>query len=267
MVDIENLELLYFCNGTPVPYKLKDGGNVNIYPILVKDKNIYDYCSQILQIKKNEINDIEIIQMSYLEFLLKKVIVPDESRAYQGQLYNIFRYCLHENNISFCMEDGKFFYKNNKICIFIFEDDWKTIKAIITPSDFDDISKIILFQNDPDYDDRYLSPEVREIVSEYYKLKYNDITSPTLEKQKAFVISKTGITLNELNEMTYRMFSEVYSAGIDSEIYIGQKIIQGSEKYITKKDIIHPMFAKKEDKIEAAFTSKDTVENKIKNLT
>lgn len=264
MVDIENLELLYFCNGTPVPYKLKDGGNVNIYPILVKDKNIYDYCAQILQIKKNEINDIEVIQMSYLEFLLKKVIVPDESRAYQGQLYNIFRYCLHENNISFCTEDGKFFYKNNKICIFIFEDDWKTIKAIITPSDFDDISKIILFQNDPDYDDRYLSPEVREIVSEYYKLKYKDINIPKLEKQKAFVISKTGMTLNEINNMTCRMFTQVYSAGIDSEIYIGEKIIQGSEKYLVKEDIIHPIYSKKKDLVEGAFTSAEKFEQKIK---
>jgi hypothetical protein len=71
--------------------------------------------------------------------------------------------------------------------------------------------------------------------------------------------------LKEINNMTYRMFYQVYQAGIDSEIYIGEKIIQGSEKYMVKENISHPMFDKKKDPIESAFTSKEKLENKIKN--
>ena len=53
MVDLENLELKYFCNGFDVPYKLQNGGILNIKPILVKDYPYYEYSSSILEIRKN----------------------------------------------------------------------------------------------------------------------------------------------------------------------------------------------------------------------
>ena len=78
MVDLENLELKYFCNGFDVPYKLQNGGILNIKPILVKDYPYYEYSSNILEIRKNETDNIEIIKMSYLDFLLNIVISKDE---------------------------------------------------------------------------------------------------------------------------------------------------------------------------------------------
>ena len=69
MVDLQDLELKYFCNGYDVPYKLKNNSVLNIKPILVKDYPYYEIAKSILEIEKNETNDIEIIKMSYLEFL------------------------------------------------------------------------------------------------------------------------------------------------------------------------------------------------------
>ena len=80
MVDLENLELKYFCNGFDVPYKLQNGGILNIKPILVKDYPYYEYSSSILEIRKNETDNIEIIKMSYLDFLLNIVISKDEHK-------------------------------------------------------------------------------------------------------------------------------------------------------------------------------------------
>ena len=78
MVDLETLELNYFVNMDNVPYELKDGGLIYIKPILVKDYLRYSWAKEILSIEKNEINDIEIIQMSYLDFLIKKVFAMNK---------------------------------------------------------------------------------------------------------------------------------------------------------------------------------------------
>ena len=69
MVDLQDLELKYFCNGYDVPYELRNGSTLNIKPILVKDYPYYEVAKSILEIAKNEMGDIEIIKMSYLEFL------------------------------------------------------------------------------------------------------------------------------------------------------------------------------------------------------
>ena len=45
-----------------------------------------------------------------------------------------------------------------------------------------------------------------------------------------------GKTFKDLNNMTYREFDLIYNANVNSEIYIGEKIIQGSYKYDVKED-------------------------------
>ena len=261
-----------------VPYELKDGGLIYIKPILVKDYLRYSWAKEILSIEKNEINDIEIIQMSYLEFLIKKVFTMN--KELEDKLRWLIKLCMDEDYVAFV---------DNKV--YICEQD-TTIKAIIRPKEFDDISKIIQSQNDPNYDDRYVSPEVKELMQDqynfiylrlilrrsfnnyqkgWYKTKYSNITSPTLEKKKAFVSSKTSKTFKELNELPYREFELIYDACKDSEIYIGQKIIQGSYKYDVKEDIKHPLFEPKKDPYEELFTDTSTLASKgisgAENLT
>ena len=248
LVDLEMLELNYFVNMSYVPYKLKKGGTIYIKPILVKDYLTYSWSKEILNIPKNEINDVEIIQMSYLEFLIKKIFLMDNS--VKDKLCWIIKLCLGEDYVA--IGDN---------CLIICEQD-STIKYVINAKEFDDISKIIQAQNDPNYDDRYVSPEVKELMQEYYKAKYKDIHSPSLEKQKAFVSSKTGKTFAQLNELPYREFSLIYDACKDSEIYIGQKIIQGSYKYEVKEDIKHPLFEPKKDPYEELFTDTSTLASK-----
>ena len=97
-VDIETLKLLYFQNDEPCPYKLKCGYELNIYPIKVKDWGIYEHSISILQIDKNKINDIKIIQMSYLEYLYNLYSANSEYGTY---IANIMEYSLRENRIAF----------------------------------------------------------------------------------------------------------------------------------------------------------------------
>lgn len=78
MVDYELLRINYFQNDLPCPFELKSGGKINIYPILVKDYSLYEFYKTIMEFDKNSINDIEIIQMSYLDFLVNIVFQQDK---------------------------------------------------------------------------------------------------------------------------------------------------------------------------------------------
>lgn len=241
-VNIEALSLAYFSNSEPIPYSLKKGESVLIYPILLKDAPLYDWAIDILEYNKNEINDINIIQMSYLdyinEYIFKQYKVEDESSPIY-KLSTIFKLCLNEDYIAIEKDKGK-------TCVVICEKDG-TIKKIINHKEFDDISKIILHQNNANYDDRYISPEVRELMQEYYKVKYSNISSPSLERKKAFVCSKTGKNFSELGKLTYREFELIYSACVDSEIYMATKITEASYKYEVKEQTKHPLFDTKKD--------------------
>lgn len=251
MIDIKVLEMLYFQNDFDCPYKTRDGYELKISPIKVKDWSIFEYSMDILQLDKNSVNDIEIIQMSYLDYLFK--LIKDEAEvgisqyAFQEKLGSVFVYSMNEPYIAMGENKGK-------SCIILY-DEYDNIKGTISSKEFEEISKIILYQNLISYDDRYMSQDIKDAIQEYYRIqsKMSDNVQPTLEKKKAFVISKTGILMNELNEMTYRTFGQVYDSCVDTDIYIGRKIIQGSYKYEVKEDVKHPLFEKEVDVIDRVF--------------
>lgn len=236
VVDIKELELRYFCNGYDVPYEIKNGGTLYIKPILVKDYPLYESSKGILEINKNEINDINIIKMSYLEFLFNLI---DVDVIYNNGLIEICKLIFGYEKIAIGVH-------NNKKCLLICDEE-NTVKYIITSKEFDDIIKIILNQNNANYDNRYVNPEVRELMEEYYKVRYNNIRTPSLEEKKAYVLSKTGMNLNQINDMPYRLFDLIYNSCINSEIYFAQKMVQCSYKYEVKEDVKHPLFEPKKD--------------------
>ena len=236
VVDLKLLELQYFCNGYDVPYEIKSGGILNIKPILVKDYPFYEASKNILEIQKNEINDVQVIKMSYLEFILH---LTSTSEVLANSLINICKLCLGYEKIAI----GE---HNNKRCLFLCDDN-EIVKYIVTAKEFDEISKIILNQNDANYDNRYVNPEVRELMNEYYKARHTNIRIPQLEEKKAFVISKTGMELERINNMSYRLFDLIYNSCVNSEIYFAQKMVQCSYKYEVKEDVKHPLFEVKKD--------------------
>ena len=75
--DIEQYKVIYFDNDEPVTYHLNEY-DIKISPILVKDAPTYNFAKQILLLDKNSTNDIEIIQMNYLDFLLTRKLKEDQ---------------------------------------------------------------------------------------------------------------------------------------------------------------------------------------------
>ena len=275
MVDIDKLELIYFQNDEPVPYYLKnsidengnmstDGYKLLIKPIKVKDWSIFNNCIDILMHELQDYNSVEIIQMSYLEFVIDILLdkVSDEEIS-----ENAFKLSTILSMALGIYEARKGMFRN-KPCLTL-HDENGCVVSLITPKEFNELKKIILFQNIINYDDRYLSQDIKKEIEEYEKIKYSNenIVNPTLEKQKVFVISKTGISMKDINDMTYRTFTQVYNYNVNVDLYFAQKILQASQKYDMQEDAIHPLFKKEEDKLKSAFVSKSDFEGKMKNVT
>lgn len=256
MISIESYRDAYFVNGVPVPYTLKKGGTIMINPIKVKDYSIYDMVKAILLLNKNETNDISIIQMSYLDYLIE-VVFP-QSKEFGQQFIMLFNLCLGIDKLYFEKDKGK------NVLVLVEKDDEgnETVSKVINRKEFDEIRNIILNQNDPNYDDRYVNPEVRELMIQYQKAKNQNVHYPSFEERKSYVCSKIGKTYSELNEMTCREFDLIYDHCVNSEIYLAQKIIQASFKYEVKEDIKHPLFENKRDPYAEIFTDTSALSNK-----
>lgn len=258
MIDIKHLTALYFQSEKEVPYTLKCGKKIMIYPILVEDWVIFEASIDILRIEKNELNDVNILQMSYLEFLLK-ILSEDTDRIIENKLSTILGLSLKEEKFVF----GE--VVDDKETISILDSD-NTIKYYIDKNDFKDIKKIILHCNLTDYSDRYIDPELRKALMRKRELEAKGKTSPTFESQKVFVISKTGMSMQDVNKMTYRVFSQVYKFNVSSDLYIVRNMLKASEKYDIKEEIVHPLFDKDKSELEELFVDASTFTQQFNNI-
>lgn len=252
---LDYYERYYFANETPVPFKVKDNNYIlHIRPITVQMFPFYHDNVGILLIDKNKISDAKIISMSYLQYLVEIVL---QNEVYQQSLLTIlnlslgeeYKYTVGHNN-------------NGKVYLGVHDQDDNTL-CKITPKEFDKISEIILYYNDRDYDDAYISEDLRKAMEDYYNIKFKNHYIPTLEEKKAFVSFKSSLTLNEINQMSYRYFDLIYNHCVSNDLFFSQKIIQASEKYkINDDEIVYPLFKKKDNKFDF-LTNADDFEKKV----
>jgi hypothetical protein len=235
-------EKYYYCNDAPIPFKVKDNNyTIFIRPVKVSMYAFYQDNIGILCIDKNRVNDVNIISMSYLQYLVDIVL---QEAIYQQALITILNLSLGDE-YTFTIGHNE----NNKAYLGIQKDGETLCK--ITPKEFDKISEIILYYNDKDYDGRYISEDMRKAMEDYYNIKYKDKYIPTLAEKKAFVSFKSGLTLQQINDMSYRYFEILYNQCIENDLFFSQKIIQASEKYkVNDNEIVYPLFKKKANKFD-----------------
>ena len=74
-VDLELLKQWFFTFDAPVPYEIdKEHNSIDIYPVALKDSPLFFSSCDILTLPKDEINSVEVIQMSYLDFFSQRSI-------------------------------------------------------------------------------------------------------------------------------------------------------------------------------------------------
>ena len=198
-IDLDFYRKAYFYFDEPVNYQTKNG-YIKIYPIMVKDSEVFLSSMNILLVDKNSSPSVDIIQMSYLEFIYK-VLFQDEMNI--DRFANILKYCLHINSPKIGFDE------NNKPFLVDMESG-----ILIGPKDFDNIKRLILYQNLVHYDDEYVNPEIKAMMNEIDELKNKGVDSPNIERRIAIITAHCGLSKREQLQMTYRshslLFEEVY---------------------------------------------------------
>ena len=198
-IDIDFYKKAYFYFDKPVDYQIKDK-LIKIYPVAVEDSEVFLSSMNILMVDKNSSPSVDIIQMSYLEFIYK-FLFQDQTNI--DRFVNILKYCLHINSPYIGFDE------NNKPYLVDKEND-----ILIGPKDFDNIKRLILYQNLIHYDDEYINPEIKAMMNEIDELKNKGVDSPNIERRIAIITAHCGLSKKEQLQMTYRshslLFEEVY---------------------------------------------------------
>lgn len=240
-LNIDLYRRAYFYFDEPAEYTIQNKV-LKIYPISVKDSEIFLSSMSVIDIDKNATDSVEIIQMSYLEFIYK-CLFNDELNI--SRFLNICKYCLHIANPEAGFDENqKPFLKDNEQDI------------VIKAKDFDNIRRIILYQNLIHYDDEYINPEIKKMMAEVDAVKNAGIEPPTIERRMAIITAHCGISKQEQMNMTYRshslLFEEVYG---EVEFETTRPILIYAGK---GNEIDHWIFKKKKDKYDGYMTDDDS---------
>lgn len=233
-LNIDLYKKAYFYFDKPVEYQLKDNTIIYIYPINVQDSEIFLSSMSVISIDKNASDSVDIIQMSYLDFIYK-VLFQDEMNV--SRFVNILKYCLHMNKPMIGYDE------KNKLYL-----DDSELGVKIEYKDFENIRRIILYQNIIRYDDEYINPEIKKMMSEVDAVRNAGIEPPSIERKMAIITAHCGISKQEQMAMTYRshclLFEEVYG---EVEFTTTRPIMLYAGK---SGDIDHWIYKKKKDKYD-----------------
>ena len=198
-IDLDYLAKAYFYFDEPVPYKLDDEHTIYINPISVRDSQFFLDSVDLLTVDKNSLPDPVIIQMSYLQFILDVLLQGDMKKEKKKKMQNLLILCLDMKH--------PIAYKNEKGKPYLVEGD---NEYQITHKQFDDIKRIILYQNIPHFDDTYINPEAKAAMNQIDILKSQDYEDMTIERKMAIIMSHTGVLKKDQLDMTYRSHCLLY---------------------------------------------------------
>lgn len=271
MNNIKELVEEYAILDDPIPFH-----DLYIYPILVKDWHTFMSAYDILNIDKNQTNDIDIIQMSYLKFMLELILSDD---VWKNKFLVILKLCFNiqfdegyflegfdTDEILFTKKDeenSEIFINGYNVKFYLSgknETDIMLNNKKFNATEFKNIIKIIMYQNFIDYDDTPMSDDFKEVIEKFYNLKNKNIIAPSLEKKMTVIMAKNGYTKNDIKDLSYRKLEEIFNIIVDENDYLIGSIaqMQGS-----KCDIDHWIYKKKKNKYSEVFSDASKYKKKL----
>lgn len=198
-IDLDYLAKAYFYFDQPVPYKLDEEHTIYIKPISVRDSQFFLDSVNLLTVDKNSLPNPAVIQMSYLQFILDVLLQGDMKKVNMQKMQNLLVLCLGmKQPVAYKNEKGKpYLVEGNN-------------EYQITHKQFEDIKRIILYQNIPHFDDSYINPEAKAAMNQIDILKNQDYEDMTIERKMAIITSHTGVLKKDQLDMTYRSHCLLY---------------------------------------------------------
>lgn len=241
--ELKSLDAQYFREDKPIPFK----ENLILYPIVVRDLEVFSQCSSCLTLHKNDVS--EGIGMTYLDFLAYKMQDKEEGAIWSWKFQKLCEIVFHISNGIKCTKCGKIIpYNSQEFKDFLekitqIESNENTNKSLacsecgnlgytemiklssdpvtkktkliineqeITSKEFDRLRQIILFQNFPDYrDDSWVDRSLRKDYETRLELQRKTAggAATTLEDRVVALSINTNYKFEEIWNMSIRKFT------------------------------------------------------------
>ena len=261
--------------GNPVEYK-----GLKIKPILAKDALRFLDAVSVLQIEKNKIPSVEIIQMSYLEFMINFMVMYTEYFTdFAWILTTVLGIGFEKDKVIKGFPDNEILIEempNKEVRYRLNGWDFEltlchprgakiTLRDVeFTTREFDDFRRIIMYQNIYDYDETPMSDDFRKVIEQYYAIKNRGIHKPDLEDKAVAIILNTAYTFDSLQEVPYRSFEKLFYDGVGKIDYMATKSLEPHLK--EGKSIDHWVYKPIREKYSEVFSDANEFANKFANM-
>lgn len=254
-----NKDVLYPFNIYNQPFKYDD--HITLYPVSMKNVLEFQSLSQSIIIRKNStFHEKLIIKMSYLEFLIHCLGNDDIESKYKitglSQYYILAMYLL-----KLCCPDAEIKINEQNGYYIINEE-------IITPQIFDDLRRIIIIQNDIDFDiDDFINYDTEQRLLKAQKDINKNSKPANMEDYIDSLVIAMNITEKQIMDMSIRKFWRYIKRYQLYESYNIMKTGECSGMISFKEPIEYWMtgFDENDDKYDSLKSDEQSMTNKISN--
>ena len=229
-----------------------------LYPVTMNDIVSFQTLSQSITLRKNStFHDKAIIKMTYLDFLL--YCFGNNEIEEQYKINNISQYYLYAFNLlKLCCKDADVSIVQNTAQITINEE-------IITPQIFDDLRRIIIVQNDIDFDiDEFLNYDTEQRLLKAQKDINKKQDKANIEDYIDSLVIAMSTTEERVMNMTIRKFWRYIKRFNLHENYKFMKTGECGGMVTFKEPISHWMISLEEDdKYKNLKTDENELRSKI----
>lgn len=252
-------------NQTLYPYllfnkEIKYNEQITLYPIKMKDILLFQQCQSALTLRKDSIfTEKEIIKMQYLDFIRYTCRNIELSKKYQMPLLPLYYdFTIQILQLS-CGKNATISYNQNTLDVFVND-------LLITNEIFDDLRRIIMVQNDIDFDiDEFMNLDTIKALEKAreFEVKKNKEKSD-IEDYIDSLIVDLKVTEEYVSELTIRKFWRYIKRINKHEEYQSCRSAQMSGMVTFKEPIQHWMTSIEiTDKYEDLKTDEDELRSKI----
>lgn len=243
----------YLIYNTPFQYN----EDITLYPVTMNDILLFQMLQKSITLRKNStFHEKKIIKMTYYDFLLYCVDHKELEEQYNiTSLSNYFSYAYQL--LSLCCKNSEMgILQNGQIHI---------NKTIITPQIFDDLRRIIIIQNDIDFDiDEFINYDTEQRLKKAEKDQKKDDDNPSIEDYIDSLVVAMNVTEDRVMNMTIRKFWRYVKRYNLHEGYTIAKTGECSGMVTYKEPIKHWMISlDKDDKYKHLKTDESELKSKI----
>ena len=185
---------------------------IPVYPIRMRDALDFYEAIAVLNIPKNSTNDPDIIQMSYLKFLLL-ISASKEASYLRDRLLKLLKLIFRTDDVDIGIKyDGQYFSlaENPDYCFIEGVQYFVLVDGQIELSEFDfsKIKTLISEQNMIDIEDENVNPEFKKVMDEAkeFMAKRGNKPAPLDERLLAYQY-EMKLTINDVFDMTLYQFN------------------------------------------------------------